>query len=256
MAASKKRRVEECISERFLDTEYNLSENLSKLCFLPSVSYVYNPLKYAREPHCNYIRKYCRSTKTVLFVGMNPGPFGMAQNGVPFGDPKYVKEWLEVEGNVEKPPKEHPKRPILGLDSTRSEVSGTRFWGFLEKHSVTPENFFASCFVHNYCPLVFMTVTGKNITPNNIPANQRKELFKFCDQALIDAVDLLGVEFVVCIGKFVEGRCKILFKEHEVKICSLMHPSPANPRANASWEKIALEQLERCGVMTYIRVKH
>jgi single-strand selective monofunctional uracil DNA glycosylase len=98
-----------------------------------------------------------------------------------------------------------------------------------------------------------MTETGKNITPANISASQRKELFTMCDRALIHAVELLDVEFIVCVGKFVEARCNSLFNEHRAKICGLMHPSPANPTANANWENIALAQLQECGVMPYLQ---
>jgi len=52
------------------------------LTFGEKVAYVYNPLEYATEPHEAFVRKFLNSTKSVLFLGMNPGPFGMAQNGV------------------------------------------------------------------------------------------------------------------------------------------------------------------------------
>lgn len=171
---------------------------------------------------------------------------------VPFGDPHYVKHWLKITGNIGKPVIEHPNRPILGWESTRTEVSGSRFWGFMEKYSKIPENFFSSCFVHNYCPLVFMNETGKNITPNNIPACQRKELFSLCDNALKAVVQLLDVQMLVCLGKFVESRCNTIFKDGHIQIAGLMHPSPANPKANADWENIALKQLQESGAMSYI----
>ena len=68
--------------------------------------------------------------REILFVGMNPGPFGMAQNGVPFGDTAMVRDWLGIEAPVERPRREHPKRPVLGLRMTRGEVSGARLWGW------------------------------------------------------------------------------------------------------------------------------
>jgi len=42
---------------------------------------------------------------------MNPGPWGMAQTGVPFGEINAVKDWLGINAEVDKPQKQHPKRP-------------------------------------------------------------------------------------------------------------------------------------------------
>ena len=70
------------LAKKVLEIETRLSEELSRLDFGSSVTHVYNPLDYAIEPHGNFVRKYCSSNKDVLFVGMNPGPFGMAQTGV------------------------------------------------------------------------------------------------------------------------------------------------------------------------------
>ncbi|NXT22122.1 SMUG1 glycosylase, partial [Syrrhaptes paradoxus] len=115
---------EEGLAGRFLRLERVLSALLRALPpFGAPVAHVYRPLDYAWEPHCDYVRRYCRGPKSVLFLGMNPGPFGMAQTGVPFGESWHVREWLRVVGGVQKPPSEHPKRPVLGLSCQRSEVS-------------------------------------------------------------------------------------------------------------------------------------
>lgn len=47
-----------------------------------SVDYIYNPLEYAANLHNQYVHMYCDKPKKVLFLGMNPGPFGMVQTGV------------------------------------------------------------------------------------------------------------------------------------------------------------------------------
>uniref|UniRef100_A0A224YZ97 Single-strand selective monofunctional uracil DNA glycosylase n=1 Tax=Rhipicephalus zambeziensis TaxID=60191 RepID=A0A224YZ97_9ACAR len=110
------------IADAFLAIEQNQSELLSRIPYGSKVSHVYNPLEYARETHECFVRKYCRTRKEVLFLGMNPGPFGMAQNGVPFGDTAHVVGWLGIQGHVAKPKHEHPRRPVLGLGCTRSEA--------------------------------------------------------------------------------------------------------------------------------------
>jgi len=125
-------------------------------------AFTYNPLDYAREPHEMYLNKYGSGTKEVLLVGMNPGPFGMAQTGVPFGDVSLVRDWMKISGNVGAPKKQHAKRIVNGFECTRSEVSGTRLWSFAKERFSTPKRFFKRFFVANYCPLVFMEESSRN----------------------------------------------------------------------------------------------
>ena len=161
-----------------------LAKEVDALSFAPPVAFVYDPLTYARVPHERYLERYGAAPKEVVFVGMNPGPFGMAQTGVPFGDPTFVKSWLGIEGEVGKPPREHPKRLITGFACKRSEVSGTRVWGWARDRFGAPERFFARFFIHNYCPLVFMEESGRNRVPEKLPASERVPLFAACDRAL------------------------------------------------------------------------
>lgn len=172
---------------------------------------------------------------------------------VPFGDTKHVKEWLQIVGQVNKPEKEHPKRPIHGLDCERGEVSGSRLWGFIKEQSKSPDKFFHSCFIHNYCPLVFMSSSGKNITPPQLPKRERQQLLEICDNSLAEFVKLSGVKIVVGVGKFAEERAHKALKDFNVEIYSIMHPSPASPAANACWSDIALKQLTDVGLTSYIR---
>ena len=124
------------------------------LRFGAPVTHVYAPLDYAWAPHRLYLERYgADAPRELLFVGMNPGPFGMAQNGIPFGDPAMVRDWLGIEAPVERPRREHPRRPVLGFATARGEVSGARFWGWARERFGTPERFFRRAFVWNYCPL-------------------------------------------------------------------------------------------------------
>jgi single-strand selective monofunctional uracil DNA glycosylase len=50
-----------------------------------------------------------------VFIGMNPGPFGMVQCGVPFGEIAAARDWMGIDAPVEKPARENPKRPIEGF---------------------------------------------------------------------------------------------------------------------------------------------
>lgn len=78
------------LAARFLEEELRLNAELSQLQFPEPVGVIYNPVDYAWEPHHNYVTRYCQGPKEVLFLGMNPGPFGMAQTG--------VKAWLSLVG--------------------------------------------------------------------------------------------------------------------------------------------------------------
>ena len=120
-----------------------LSKEVSALSFAEPVCHVYNPLDYARGPHEAFLKRYGEGPKEVLLLGMNPGPWGMAQTGVPFGDVGLVRDWLGITGKVSRPDGEHPKRRVEGFDCGRSEVSGSRLWGWARERFETPERFLA-----------------------------------------------------------------------------------------------------------------
>ncbi|MEY4575652.1 MAG: hypothetical protein RL701_355 [Pseudomonadota bacterium] len=212
-----------------------LCNELASLTFAQPVTHVYNPLRYARQPHDAYLKRYGTAPKRVLYLGMNPGPFGMAQTGVPFGEVSLVRDWLGIQAAVDKPNPEHPKRPILGFECTRSEVSGARLWGALKNRYHEPEAFFARGFVANYCPLVFMEESGKNLTPDKLPRREREPLFEACDRYLRGIVDALTPEYVIGVGKFAQDRALAALTERAVQVGTIPHPSPANPAANRGW---------------------
>ena len=77
-----------------------LSDSVERLQFAAPVSHVYNPLTYAWAPHELYLRRFGNGRKRVVFIGMNPGPFGMVQCGVPFGEIDAVRDWKGIEATV------------------------------------------------------------------------------------------------------------------------------------------------------------
>jgi single-strand selective monofunctional uracil DNA glycosylase len=225
-----------------------LSRAVGKLDFSAPVTHVYNPLAYARRPHELYLERFGAGPKEVVLVGMNPGPFGMAQTGVPFGDVWFVRNWMGIEAKVERPTSEHPKRPVLGFDCKRSEVSGSRLWGWAQNRFGAPEAFFSRFFVVNYCPLVFLETTGRNRTPDKLPADEREALQSACDEALRSAVDLLRPEHVVGIGVWATKRASAALGERSAPIGTVLHPSPASPRANRGWAEQAESDLRGLGI--------
>jgi single-strand selective monofunctional uracil DNA glycosylase len=223
-----------------------LSTQVEALRF-PSVPYVYNPLVYARAPHEAYLERWgSKAPREVLMVGMNPGPFGMAQTGVPFGDVTMVRDFVGITGPVGKPPREHPQRPIAGFECMRREVSGTRFWGWARDRFGSAERFFDRVFVANWCPLVFMDESGRNRTPDRLPVAERMPLFRACNEALARVAEALRPTLVIGVGAFAAKRAAEAVGESAAVGC-ILHPSPASPAANDDWAGRVDAQLRELG---------
>lgn len=234
-------------AERLVAAARALSVQLAALSFAPPVSHVYNPLDYAWAPHECYLRRYGSGRKRVVFLGMNPGPFGMVQTGVPFGEVAAVRDWLGIETVVGRPPVENPKRPIEGFACARSEVSGRRLWGLFAARFAAADAFFADHFVANYCPLAFFD-HGRNLTPDKLPAAESAPLAVACDAHLRELVAALQPEWLIGIGGFAEARAAEALRGSAVKIGRVLHPSPASPAANRGWAAAAERQLADLGV--------
>ncbi|MBK8011445.1 MAG: single-stranded DNA-binding protein [Deltaproteobacteria bacterium] len=226
-----------------------LCRDLEPLVFGAPTTHVYNPLVYAWAPHVQYLERFCtESPRDVVLLGMNPGPWGMAQTGVPFGEVGLVRDWLGISGPVGKPPVENPARPISGFACAKSEVSGARLWGWAQAQFGTPERFFKTFFVANYCPLVFMEASGKNRTPDKLPAAEREPLLDVCDAALRALIKHLRPRLVVGVGVFAEQRARTALAGLDVEIGRVLHPSPASPSANQGWAAKTQEALAALGV--------
>lgn len=237
------------LSAALLAAAQQLSAQVDSLKFASPVSHVYNPLVYAWAAHALYLRRYGATQKKIVFVGMNPGPFGMVQCGVPFGEIDAVRHWMEIEAIIEKPNNENPKRPIEGFSCVRSEVSGRRLWGLFRERFGTADAFFTDHFVANYCPLAFFD-QGRNLTPDKLPASESAPLYAACDEHLKLLVEILQPEWVIGIGGFAEARAVSALAGMPVKIGRILHPSPASPAANRGWAAAATQQLQALGLWT------
>ncbi len=226
----------------------DLSAAMKSLEFSRPVTHVYNPLEYARSAYDKYLKAYGRSPKEVLLLGMNPGPWGMVQTGIPFGEVTAVKDWMGIPPHHGAPDVFHPKRPVEGFSCKRREVSGKRLWGWAERNFGNPENFFSRFFVANYCPLMFMEGSGRNRTPNQIQIAERKLLLAPCDQALRETVLYLKPRHVVGIGAFAADRARTALKGLDVSVGRITHPSPANPKANRGWEDCIRKEFAEMGI--------
>ena len=236
------------VAEALLAAADALSARLGALRFMPPATHVYNPLDYARDVHARWLRRYATTPRRVIFLGMNPGPFGMAQTGVPFGEIAVVRDWLKLHGEVGKPARENPDKPVTGFACPRSEVSGRRLWGLFAERFTTPDAFFAEHFVLNYCPLLFLDGT-RNLTPDKLPAQQQTALLAACDEHLRRAVEILRPQHLVGVGAWSAKRAAAaLGAQTQVRIGQVLHPSPASPAANRGWAQAATRQLQEQGI--------
>ncbi len=238
-------------SKKLITAASALRSGVAAIDFSEHVPWVYNPLDYAWKAHQQYLHKYAGSTRRVVFLGMNPGPWGMTQTGVPFGEVDGVKNWLHIDAPITKPAREHPKRPIEGLACERSEVSGRRLWGLFAERFESAEAFMGEHFVANYCPLVFMEESARNITPDKLPASLRKPLEAVCDRHLSQLISIMQPRWIIGIGAFAE-KCALRVvaagSNSNVQVGRILHPSPASPAANKDWNGTAARQLHELGI--------
>lgn len=238
--------------ENLLAATQSMSKALEQITFRGDVACIYNPLDYAWDSHEQYLLKYGVGQKRVLFLGMNPGPYGMVQTGVPFGEIDIVKNWLKIEGMINQPDIIHPKRPIDGYDCIKSEVSGKRFWGMMADRFPDAHDFFDDAYVVNFCPLVWMTESGKNITPDKLPKAEMKPVYKICNAHIQTVIEYYQPKIIVGVGAFAEQQVlklkNLYFDDKDFKVGRMLHPSPASPIANKFWPERAIEELVAMGV--------
>jgi single-strand selective monofunctional uracil DNA glycosylase len=234
-----------------------LRDEVAGLAFSPPVTHVYNPLDYAWEGHRQYLQRYGRAPKRVVFLGMNPGPFGMMQTGVPFGEVAAVRGWMGIEARIRPPREQHPRRAIEGFDCRRSEVSGRRLWGWAALRYGSAENFFADAFVLNYCPLVFLEESSRNRTPEQLPAAELRPLYAACDRHLAASIEALQPAWLIGIGGFAEKRLRRLVEgslldselARRLQVGQVLHPSPASPAANRGWSEAVDQRMKEYGLL-------
>lgn len=237
------------LQSRLITAAKDLSHAMGQLEFEEPVTHIYNPLDYAWPLHEQFIRMV-GDDADVLLLGMNPGPWGMAQTGVPFGEIAAVRDWMQLDATVDSIEDEHPKRPIEGLDCQRSEVSGRRLWGLIQEKYPTPVDFFKRHFVANYCPLVFMEATGRNRTPDKLASHERDAIEVACDQHLAAILNATTWKHLIGVGAFAQKCLERVAKtvRCESSISRILHPSPASPAANRDWAGTATKQLHEAGV--------
>ena len=230
-----------------------LCDAVDSLHFSAPVTHTLNPLDYAWAPHEQYLRTFGNGKKRVVFLGMNPGPFGMVQVGVPFGEVNAVRDWMKIDAPVSQPKTPNPSRPVEGFACTRSEISGQRLWALFSQRFPNAEDFFTDHFVLNYCPLAFFD-KARNVTPDKLLRAESTPLYAACNAHLRACVDALEPDWVIGIGKFAETQARAALcpasgpATAKLNIGTILHPSPASPMANRGWAPQAAAQLTALGI--------
>ena len=239
-------------ADQILRIYKQLSEDVNALTFSIPVVSVYNPLNYAWQGFEKYTRFLSDDAK-YIFLGMNPGPWGMAQTGVPFGEVESVKNFLGIDNlTVSKPENEIQEYPVNGLECKRSEVSGKRLWGLFRLRYDSAGNFFRENFVMNYCPLLFLSGRpggkARNFTPDKLNMIERRKLFTLCDNCLRQVIEIINPEVVIGVGVFAASRAEEALKNLDIRTVKILHPSPASPQSNSDWAGKVTRQLIEFGV--------
>ena len=235
------------IVERMIEASSKLRDDVKKfadsLVKEGSVDTVYNPLAYAWEPHRAYLELASGEGAKTLLLGMNPGPHGMGQMGIPFAATSVVRDLLKITDlEVGQPRNPHPKRSVSGLDWPKEEVSGTRLWGLLADEYGSAESIFKSVFLLNHCPLMlFSGERATNITPDKISGPTTQALLERCDEHLREVVDIMQIRRVIGVGRYSEKRALNALSGIDISVTTCWHPSPASPLANRNkgedWKK-------------------
>lgn len=237
------------LSRQLISAAETLSESVDQLQFDEPVAHVYNPLRYAWSLHCQYL-DFVAPTARHLFLGMNPGPWGMVQSGIPFGEVNLVRDWMGLVDGYDCDVPQHSKRPLSGLQCSRSEVSGVRLWTLMKERFGTPKEFFRHHVIFNYCPLAFLEESGRNRTPDKLPVAEREPLQVICDAHLQRVVKTHQWRSLIGVGVYAENclRRAAIACGYDGPIHRILHPSPASPAANRGWAEAATQQLVRAGV--------
>jgi single-strand selective monofunctional uracil DNA glycosylase len=227
-----------------------LSEALKPLKFGAPAACVYRPLEYAWKPHARYLERFAkgREARGVSRHESRPLRHGADRRALRRGGGCQGLDGAERTGR--KTADEHPKRPVEGFACQRSEVSGRRLWGLFAERFGSADAFFKDHFVLNYCPLVWMSETGANLTPDKLAAAEMAPVERACLAHLGEVIELLRPSFLIGVGAFAEERLRRAAELNgsEARIGRILHPSPASPAANRGWAEAASRQLAGQGV--------
>jgi len=192
---------------------------------------VWNPALYALDIYQEYLTKFPPEPGAILALGLNPGPYGMAQTGIPFTDCRTASGALGMEMTI---PGKAPDDLISRLKKANGKWRGTyersslgmyRFlilaWGDIKTA-------YRNWFVGNPCPLLFLDPERWNVTPADPRLRRMKEVGELRQRAVIGFSEILNPRGIVCFGKDVAkavgevairqvGPDRVVFYEHPAR---------------------------------------
>lgn len=195
------------------------------------LGYVYHPWVYASDPFARFLDTYGpRQPLDGLLLGLNPGPRGMTQTGVPFADPTTAITHLGLTGQVNAPGGTHPGVPVTGFDSKKQEGSAAAVSALMCQRWGSVADYYQSRYVMNFCPLLMLDDDGKNITPADLRVTHpaMRPLRDLCDAYLACVVWLYQPKWVITLGNYTEKRMKHVLKRtglSGIQTNGLLHPS-------------------------------
>ncbi len=194
---------------------------------------VYNVFEYAWQGWEAYIHKCAKLSAKIMLLGINPGPHGMLQTGIPFGSISAVRNYIGIhDADIKQPTVLHKNRPVDGMKYTKEEQSGLLLWNTIESLFTNSLNFFSHCFVINYCPLAFFTQKGENITPDKLGTEERKDVEHRCTSHLLEYLNIFNTSLILAIGRYAFNKAQLLSRDLHIipqkNIIYIPHPSPLN----------------------------
>ena len=205
---------------------------------------VWNPPLYTEEIYRRFLQRYPPKPSPILLLGLNPGPHGMAQTGIPFTDCRTASQLLDISlpipGKAPTDLARRLKKPTGRWRSTyeRSSLGIYRFLRLGWNNSL--EDAFARVYFANPCPLLFLTAEGKNVTPADPILKRLPEIADLRREAVRRSGALLAPSSVVCLGSdafSVMGKAASELVGPE-NVHAYPHPARAIPIAWAAglWE--------------------
>jgi len=259
------------VADQILAASDRLSERLAAL---PPVGdlVALDPTRYCRSAWAAYLQMAAR-LGCVLVVGMNPGPHGMAQTGVPFTDPWIVDELDLQAPRADVPPadipavgswrhRSHRARGVLG---SKREESAKRLWPLLreicapyaavgpsaDKIAEATRRVCNEVLLVNALPICWLDPAGKNVSAEQVekraPAQVREGLRDLVNEWLQAVADILRPAAVIGVGRWAREFVTDLDVDHFVEIPfrdGIKHPSPS-AGSEAAWRAEAEPILRR-----------
>jgi single-strand selective monofunctional uracil DNA glycosylase len=220
---------------------------------------VLDPSRYGERWHAPFRRLYPPRARPLLVFGLNPGPYGMAQTGIPFTDLKRLAQGLPRLAAELARSGERLSLPGLAPSSlqpflTRTfESSSVRVHRFLRLAHGSAERAFREVVFVNPCPLLFIDrALGENRTPADLPRALRAGVDEARVEVVSVAVARLRARGAIVLGRDAAAALSVPLRARlgERAVVEWEHPARAVPDI---WARGLLAALRRRGLLASSR---